>query len=194
MTEMVHGLHPALAGDPVLPRWWRTLDKWTMLVDWAIARPGWAFKPDNAREHDRGMAISAFLSFPHQGLISVIDDDWPNLPALLPSIQRAAETFATERTAFTAMLSMLERRSTQLLPQPGLAWIERVLQVRKSDGDFWHRNSNGELLVLLLRKLVQQQVVVGKNREIVIRAADLLIELGIKGAAHLQQDLVRVKR
>jgi len=92
------------------------------------------------------------------------------------------------------MLSMLERRSTQLLPQPGLAWIERVLQVRKSDGNFWHRNSNGELLVLLLRKLVQQQEVVGKNREIVIRAADLLIELGIKGAAHLQQDLVRVKR
>ena len=171
-----------------------TLEKWTVLIDWAIARPGWAFTPEDARQHDRGMAISAFLSFPHQGLISVIDDDWPNLPALLPSIQRAAETFATERTAFTAMLSMLERRSAQLLPQPGLAWIERVLQVRKSDGDFWHRNSNGELLVLLLRKLVQQQVVVGKNREIVIRAADLLIELGIKGAAHLQQDLVRVKR
>ena len=30
MTEMVHGLHPALAGDPVLPRWWRTIDRWTM--------------------------------------------------------------------------------------------------------------------------------------------------------------------
>jgi cell division protein FtsW len=30
MTEMVHGTIPAPAGDPVLPRWWQTLDKWTL--------------------------------------------------------------------------------------------------------------------------------------------------------------------
>ncbi|EAR52482.1 cell division protein FtsW [Oceanicola granulosus HTCC2516] len=30
MTEMVHGTIPAAAGDPILPRWWRTIDKWTM--------------------------------------------------------------------------------------------------------------------------------------------------------------------
>lgn len=30
MTEMVHGQVPARSGDPVLPRWWRTIDKLTM--------------------------------------------------------------------------------------------------------------------------------------------------------------------
>ncbi len=30
MTEMVHGQVAARAADPVLPRWWRTIDKWTM--------------------------------------------------------------------------------------------------------------------------------------------------------------------
>lgn len=30
MTEMVHGTLPLRAGDPVLPRWWRTIDKWSM--------------------------------------------------------------------------------------------------------------------------------------------------------------------
>src|SRR3712207_3997549 len=30
MTDMVHGLAPARSGDPVIPRWWRTIDKWTM--------------------------------------------------------------------------------------------------------------------------------------------------------------------
>jgi cell division protein FtsW len=30
MTEMVHGMVPAQAGDPVLPRWWRTIDKLTL--------------------------------------------------------------------------------------------------------------------------------------------------------------------
>lgn len=30
MTEMVHGTLPARAGDPILPRWWRTIDKWSV--------------------------------------------------------------------------------------------------------------------------------------------------------------------
>jgi cell division protein FtsW len=30
MTEMVFGTTPVGAGDPILPRWWRTLDKWSL--------------------------------------------------------------------------------------------------------------------------------------------------------------------
>ena len=30
MTEMVYGTVPVRSGDAVLPRWWRTIDKWTM--------------------------------------------------------------------------------------------------------------------------------------------------------------------
>ena len=30
MTEMVYGTVPMRTGDPVLPRWWRTIDKWSM--------------------------------------------------------------------------------------------------------------------------------------------------------------------
>ena len=30
MTEMVYGTAPVYSGDPILPRWWRTIDKWTM--------------------------------------------------------------------------------------------------------------------------------------------------------------------
>ncbi|MEJ6398430.1 putative lipid II flippase FtsW [Yoonia sp. 208BN28-4] len=30
MTEMVYGTVPVQSVDPVLPRWWRTIDKWTM--------------------------------------------------------------------------------------------------------------------------------------------------------------------
>jgi cell division protein FtsW len=33
MTEMVYGTVPVKSGDPILPRWWRTIDKWTM---WCI--------------------------------------------------------------------------------------------------------------------------------------------------------------
>jgi cell division protein FtsW len=30
MTEMVHGTMPIRAGEAILPRWWRTVDKWSM--------------------------------------------------------------------------------------------------------------------------------------------------------------------
>ena len=30
MTEMVYGTIPVQTGDPILPRWWRTIDKWTL--------------------------------------------------------------------------------------------------------------------------------------------------------------------
>ena len=30
MTDMVHGAVPLSGGEPILPKWWRTLDKWTM--------------------------------------------------------------------------------------------------------------------------------------------------------------------
>ncbi|SES14912.1 cell division protein FtsW [Tranquillimonas rosea] len=30
MTEMVYGAIPARSGEPILPRWWRTIDKWSL--------------------------------------------------------------------------------------------------------------------------------------------------------------------
>ena len=30
MTEMVYGTAPVAGGEPVLPKWWRTIDRWTL--------------------------------------------------------------------------------------------------------------------------------------------------------------------
>ncbi|MEM1302664.1 MAG: FtsW/RodA/SpoVE family cell cycle protein, partial [Pseudomonadota bacterium] len=30
MTEMVHGAIPVASSEPIIPRWWRTLDSWSM--------------------------------------------------------------------------------------------------------------------------------------------------------------------
>jgi cell division protein FtsW len=30
MTEMVYGTRPVADGEPILPRWWRTIDKWSL--------------------------------------------------------------------------------------------------------------------------------------------------------------------
>ncbi|SFB08274.1 cell division protein FtsW [Poseidonocella pacifica] len=31
MTEMVYGTAPMRVGEPILPKWWRTIDKWSMI-------------------------------------------------------------------------------------------------------------------------------------------------------------------
>jgi cell division protein FtsW len=36
MTEMVYGSMPARVREPVLPRWWRTIDKWSMTAIFAL--------------------------------------------------------------------------------------------------------------------------------------------------------------
>ncbi|PPB80140.1 cell division protein FtsW [Albidovulum inexpectatum] len=36
MTEMVYGSVPVRAAEPVLPKWWRTLDKWTLAAVLAL--------------------------------------------------------------------------------------------------------------------------------------------------------------
>jgi cell division protein FtsW len=36
MTEMVYGSMPARVREPVLPRWWRTIDKWTLTAVLAL--------------------------------------------------------------------------------------------------------------------------------------------------------------
>ncbi|HQY42828.1 MAG TPA: putative lipid II flippase FtsW [Paracoccaceae bacterium] len=40
MTEMVFGTAPARAGDPVLPRWWRTIDRVTLTLIFALFAVG----------------------------------------------------------------------------------------------------------------------------------------------------------
>jgi cell division protein FtsW len=36
MTEMVHGAVPTRAGEAILPRWWRTIDKWSLVAVLAL--------------------------------------------------------------------------------------------------------------------------------------------------------------
>lgn len=40
MTEMVYGAAPAVRGDPMIPRWWRTVDRWSLLCVLALCGIG----------------------------------------------------------------------------------------------------------------------------------------------------------
>lgn len=170
-----------------------TIDVWDTLVDWSIARPEWSHAPISARQHERDMAVSALFCGIVNGMVCGIDKDWPNLNAVWSCVDRAAHAFGTEQTAFAAILALLRARAESLMPQPGLEWIGRAVRTHKRERSFWEHASNGERLVLLLREVVAAGSLLPADRAVVVEAADTLIEMGIKGAAFLQQDLVRPK-
>ena len=57
MTEMVYGAPRVATGDPVLPRWWRTVDKWTLGCVFALFAIGLllglAASPPLAERHNQ---------------------------------------------------------------------------------------------------------------------------------------------
>jgi hypothetical protein len=171
-----------------------TMESWELLVDWAIARPAWSHGPIDARQHERGMAVSALFCGMMREVVCGIEREWPNIDIVLPVLGRAVDAFASEQTAFAALIALLRARPDRLLPHPGLGWILRVARARRGEPGFWTHASNGERLVLLLRDLIASGSPLPREKEIIVEVADILIELGVKGAAFLQQDLVRQKR
>lgn len=171
-----------------------TLASWELLVDWAIARPGWSDRPVDAREHDRGMAVSSLFCGMAGCIVCGLDADWPNLALVVPVTTRAVAAFAADQTAFAALIALLRARQDALLPVPGLDWILKVACGRRAEPGFWMRASNGERLVLLLREMIGSKTLTASDRDIIVEVADILIERGVKGAAFLQQDLVRRDR
>lgn len=171
-----------------------TIESWDLLTRWIANRPVWAGDPVDGGQHERGLAVSSFFCAASGGMVCGVDAAWPNLDVVMPMLDRAAATFGAEKTAFNAMLALLRARPDRMLPDPGLSWIGRVVRARKSSLEFWEYASNGEKLVILLRDLIAAQTLEQSHREIVVEVSDALIELGVKGAAFLQQDLVRHAR
>ena len=171
-----------------------TLASWDLLTTWAADRPVWATDTVEAWQHERGMAVSSFFCAESRGMICGIEAAWPNLDAVSAMLDRAVATFGAEQTAFNAILALLRARPDRLLPDPGLEWIGRIARARKANPSFWDYASNGERLVLLLRELIAVGPLEQDHRDIVVEVSDTLIELGIKGAAFLQQDLVKIVR
>lgn len=171
-----------------------TLQSWDLLTGWIVDRAVWAGEPVDAGQYERGLAVSSFFCAMSRGMVCGVDAAWPNLDVVMPMLDRAAATFGTEKTAFNAMLALLRARPDRLLPDPGIGWIGRVVRARRSSLEFWEYASNGEKLVLLLRELIAARPLEQRHREIVVEVSDALIELGVKGAAFLQQDLVRHAR
>jgi hypothetical protein len=94
---------------------------------------------------------------------------------------------------YLAVITFLKRGGIDLLPEPGLAWLQIVVESRRGDGKFW--KANGESTVELLKQLIAQKgsVLGSEHQRAITVIADILVDDGVRGAGFLQQELLRAQ-
>lgn len=174
----------------------RVFAHWSTLVAWAAQRPAWnvGARTERVDEHDRGMALASLFCVAGQRLVCGVETEWPHLAKILPTLENVVPAFAGEKTVFAGLLKLVRAAGAGLQPEPGLPWIRAVVRSRRKDRAFWEHLSNGEQLVILLREIIAAGELSSDTRAMTLEAADALIEAGVRGAAHLQQDMVRLGR
>jgi hypothetical protein len=124
-------------------------------------------------------------------LICGIDPGWPHLKTFLPIVERAVCEFGVNITLYLAVTTFLKRGGFDVMPEPALGWLHKVVASKKDDQAFWE--SNGENTVELLKKIIAEKngVLTVEHRKLIAMIADILIDNGVRGAGFLQQELVR---
>jgi hypothetical protein len=168
---------------------------WGEMAEWLFACPEWEHN-GKGNHLDREFTHCAFTTLfcvagDFSPLICGVDPGWPHLRKFFPIIERAVCEFGTNMTLYLAVTTFLKRGGIDLLPDPALAWLYKVVSLKKGDQKFWQMN--GENTVELLKLLIAQKDAVLKpeHRKLITLIADILTDDGVRGAGFLQQELLR---
>jgi len=173
-----------------------TTDKltlWHDITDWIFASREW--HPDS--EHlDREFVTCAFavlfcVAPDFSPLLCGVEPGWPHLAKFNPILERAVREFGRHRTLYLGVTTFLKNGGFDLLPRPALAWLEQIAREKKADQEFW--NANGDDTVELLGRLIKQkgaELSLDDSKTIIL-ISDLMTDNGVRGAAFLQQELLR---
>jgi hypothetical protein len=168
---------------------------WGEMAEWLFGSPEW--RHNGKGDHlDREFTSCAFTTLfcvagDFSPLICGVDPGWPHLRKFLPIIERAVCEFGINATLYLAVTTFLKRGGIDLLPDPALAWLYKIVSLKKGDQKFWQMN--GENTVELLKLLIAQKDAVLKpeDRKLITLIADILTDDGVRGAGFLQQELLR---
>jgi hypothetical protein len=108
-----------------------------------------------------------------------------------PGAASFAHKFGTNVTLYLAVTTFLKRGGKDLLPDSALAWLYKVVSLKKGDQKF--SQMNGENTVALLKLLIAQKDAMLKpeHRKLITLIADILTDDGVRGAGFLHQELLR---
>lgn len=174
------------------------LRSWDVMTVWLFASPMW--KGHEKSDHlDREFIVCALTSLfcatpDFSPLVCGIDPGWPHLTKFLPTIEHAVSEFGLNETLYLGVITFLKRGGMDLLPDPALPWLLKVVLQKKGNRKFW--DANGEITVELLNQVISQKsaLLTNDHRKSIIELADILVDDGVRGAGFLQQELMRSSR
>jgi hypothetical protein len=141
----------------------------------------------------RGFDDCVHLAVFTYGGLCLFEHPWPALVAVRPVVEIWVERFSKSARGYAQLLVFLTHAGQGLLPDPAFAWLERVVEAQGADTQFWRTNSNGSKTAALLNLVFDTHGEELKRcsdwQPRLIAVADLLISVGVREAALLQQRL-----
>ncbi|MEK7917657.1 ATP-binding protein [Burkholderia contaminans] len=194
-TVMLHFMLRALSKPAAIAE--ADLVLWRRLSDWLLANQEGADPLDkhlDSKYADCVFSLFFCATADLSPLRCVIEPGWRHLPLFLDTIDKAASQLGANSLVFTALTTLLDQGGHNWLPEPALGWVEMVVETRKADNAFWQ--IHGENTVALLKSVVvdSQDNMSEVLRQRIIRLADRLVDVGVRGAGFLQQELLRQRR
>lgn len=84
----------------------------------------------------------------------VIEEGWAPLERFKPIIEKAVKKFGVNEHLYRGVVRFFKSGGLDMMPEPGLLWLQEIVFDRKQDKDFWHNNGDDtvELLKLVLAR------------------------------------------
>ncbi|TCT22838.1 hypothetical protein [Thiobaca trueperi] len=171
-----------------------TIAVWGLLCDMLFAQTKTCRRRSNdwwGDGYDKCVPLVVFV----YGGFCLFDHPWPALDAVRSTVETWVERFSESAQGYAYLLVFLTYAGRGLLPDPALGWLERVVEARGQDVQFWRTSDNGSRTAALLEQMLDEhggelKRCAGSTQRL-ITMTDLLISVGVRQAARLQQRLAR---
>ncbi len=171
------------------------LSLWNEITNWIFENN----EGKRARDHigqDFSCCALATLFCVHRDFGPVlcgVEEGWPHLRRFEAVLKRAVCQFGKNSTLYIAVSLFFKKGGFDLLPDPGLDWLQDIAVEMKQDQEFWR--SNGDDTVEILKMILERKesLLDPGHRKTISLISDILVDNGVRGAGILQQNHLRAE-
>ena len=167
-----------------------TFATWERIAIWIVENPEGRYLD---RHVGREFSVCVFhLLFCFGGdflpLVCVIEEEWAPLDRFKPIIETVIRKFGVNEHLYIGVLRFFKKGGLDMMPEPGLSWLQEIALSKKHDQDFWRANGDETVGILKLVLAKKTQFLSAVHRDAITLITDILVDNGVRGAGFLQQD------
>ena len=122
---------------------------------------------------------------------SLLTRAWPHTPVFTDVIEKWIETVGTHDFAYSCLITMLEGPGWNLIPEPALSWLSRIVSTSVDLPALWKKNDNGLRTAELLQRMYDDPEVHLRNDRSALELFSRLVDRLVAAGISLALDVVR---